>query len=93
MIPHHPGHGGNFCDWKDHDPRFERLVEIFQIRGSYECSDEDGNPAPEDTSKCPPFTDGYVRRALAMGPQGPVIAQVLTRGARHVLVGFELGRS
>lgn len=67
VIPHHTGHGGNFCDWKDHDPDFERLVEIFQVRGSYECSPEDGNPVPERASKTPPFADGYVRHALALG--------------------------
>ena len=31
VIVHHPAHGGNFCDWKDHSPEHERLVEIFQI--------------------------------------------------------------
>jgi hypothetical protein len=30
---------------------------------------------------------------LAMGPEGPVIAEVPVRGARHVLVGFEPSRS
>ncbi|OGV83873.1 MAG: hypothetical protein A2340_12230 [Lentisphaerae bacterium RIFOXYB12_FULL_60_10] len=67
IIPHHTGHGGNFCDWKDHDPAFERLVEIFQVRGSYECAPEDGNPVPEKPGSQKPFTDGYVRNALAMG--------------------------
>jgi len=67
VIPHHTGHGGNFCDWKDHDPRFERLVEIFQIRGSYECSKEDGNPLPEIKDTPPPMPIGYVREALARG--------------------------
>lgn len=67
VIPHHTGHRGNFCDWKDHDERFERLVEIFQIRGSYECSEEDGNPAPERIANTEPFPGGYVRNALAMG--------------------------
>jgi len=66
VIPHHTGHHGNFCDWKDHDPVHERLVEIFQVRGSYECSEEEGNPVPEHYD-APPFADGYVRRALAMG--------------------------
>jgi len=66
VIPHHPGHAGNFCDWKDHDPICERLIEIYQIRGSYECSEEDGNPVPERAAD-PPVADGYVRRALAMG--------------------------
>ncbi|MFP4026434.1 MAG: DUF3604 domain-containing protein [Candidatus Brocadiia bacterium] len=66
VIPHHPAHAGNFCDWKDHDPELEKLVEIYQIRGSYECSEEEGNPLPEEGDQ-EPFSDGFVRRALAMG--------------------------
>lgn len=31
--------------------------------------------------------------ALATGPEGPVIALLRTRGARHVVVGFDLNRS
>ncbi len=67
VIPHHTGHGGNFCDWKDHDEACERLVEIFQLRGSYECSPADGNPAPEKESPFPPFEAGNARQALALG--------------------------
>jgi len=67
VIPHHTGHGGNFCDWKDHDGAYERLVEIFQVRGSYECSEADGNPVPEHTPGVPPYERGYVRDALALG--------------------------
>lgn len=66
IIPHHTGHSGNFCDWKDHDPVRERLVEVYQIRGSYECAEADGNPLPEHYDK-PPFERGYVRNALAVG--------------------------
>jgi len=66
VIPHHTGHGGNWCDWKDHDPEHERLVEIYQIRGSYESSREDGNPVPE-AGVGPPVPEGFVSRALAMG--------------------------
>jgi Protein of unknown function (DUF3604) len=67
IIPHHTGHGGNFCDWKDHSPEHERLAEIYQIRGSYECAEEDDNPVPEKGVNCPPYPDGYVRNALALG--------------------------
>ena len=66
VIPHHTGHRGNFCDWKDHDPVCERLVEIYQVRGSYECPEAEGNPLDEHFPD-PPFTEGYVRRALALG--------------------------
>lgn len=67
VIPHHTGHAGNFCDWKDHSPVHERLIEIFQVRGSYECSEEDGNPLPENMGNKPPMEVGFVRKALAMG--------------------------
>jgi len=66
VIPHHTGHSGNWCDWKDHDPVHERLVEIYQIRGSYECPEEAGNPLPERGAQ-PPVAEGFVSRALAMG--------------------------
>lgn len=67
VIPHHTGHGGNFCDWKDHSPEYERLVEIFQFRGSYECSAQAGNTVPEKAGKTPQYTNGYVQNALALG--------------------------
>jgi len=66
VIPHHTGHRGNFCDWRDHDPEHERLVEIFQSRGSYECAEQDGNPVPERFPEGA-FADGFVSRALALG--------------------------
>jgi len=68
VIPHHTGHGGSFCDWKDHDPECERLVEIYQMRGSYERLDD--NPLPESDdmqAKVATVPEGYVDRALAMG--------------------------
>jgi hypothetical protein len=67
VIVHHPAHGGNFCDWKDHSSEHEKLVEIFQTRGSYECPPEDGNTAAERVTKVQPFATGYVRNALALG--------------------------
>jgi hypothetical protein len=37
-IPHHPGAAMVHNDWDYHDPRFSRLVEIFQAcRGNYEA--------------------------------------------------------
>ncbi|HVH24222.1 MAG TPA: DUF3604 domain-containing protein, partial [Pseudonocardia sp.] len=36
-IPHHPGSAMVYNDWDYHDPRFGRLVEVFQAcRGNYE---------------------------------------------------------
>jgi len=67
VIVHHPAHGGNFCDWKGHSPEHEKLVEIYQTRGSFECSPEDGNTVPERPGKVAPFATGYVRNALALG--------------------------
>ena len=67
VIPHHTAHGGNFCDWKDHDETKERLVEIYQMRGSYECSEKMGNPIPECKSNWQPFKIGYLINALLSG--------------------------
>jgi Protein of unknown function (DUF3604) len=37
-IPHHPGSAMVYNDWDYHDPRYSRLVEIFQAcRGNYEA--------------------------------------------------------
>lgn len=66
VIPHHTAHAGNWCDWKDHEAERERLVEIFQVRGSYECSEDEGNPLPEKT-ETESIPVGFVRRALEMG--------------------------
>ena len=35
-IPHHPGDNAHPVDWNAFDPAFAPLVEIFQVRGSYE---------------------------------------------------------
>jgi hypothetical protein len=35
-IPHHPGDNAHPLDWNAFDPDFAPLVEIFQVRGSYE---------------------------------------------------------
>lgn len=67
VIPHHTALAPAYCDWQEHDPVHERLVEILQVRGSYECAPEDGNPLPEKAYGEPPNPVGYVRRALALG--------------------------
>jgi hypothetical protein len=43
-IPHHPSDGTHPFDWDHWDPRFVRLVEIFQVRGAYESDDTDMHP-------------------------------------------------
>ncbi|MEA3401939.1 MAG: DUF3604 domain-containing protein [Armatimonadota bacterium] len=79
VIPHHSASVGNFCDWSDHDPEKERLVEIYSVWGSSECSVHDGNPFPMRPTGLPArgFADvpmdsgeapeGFVQRGLAMG--------------------------
>ncbi len=79
VIPHHPASTGNFCDYADHDPEMERLVEIYSIWGCSERSAQDGNPFPMRPTGLPRsgFADvpidsgerpeGFVQRALAMG--------------------------
>ncbi|HIQ05065.1 MAG TPA: DUF3604 domain-containing protein, partial [Anaerolineae bacterium] len=38
VIPHHPTDATHPMSWEQHDPRLERLVEIYQVRGSQERS-------------------------------------------------------
>ncbi|NLO07085.1 MAG: DUF3604 domain-containing protein [candidate division WS1 bacterium] len=79
VIPHHPASNGNFCDYSQHDPAVERLVEIYSSWGNSECSIHDGNPYPMRPAGLPQggFVDvpmdsgevpeGFVQRALEMG--------------------------
>lgn len=72
VIPHHPAEAGNFCDWKDHDPEKERLVEIYSVWGCSERSVNDGNPFPVkgpnreklDSGEVP---KGFVQKGLELG--------------------------
>ncbi len=74
IIPHHSANIGNHCDWKDHDPEKERLVEIFSEWGCSERSVNEGNvyvmrpsrerPDQIDSGEVP---EGFVGRALALG--------------------------
>jgi Protein of unknown function (DUF3604) len=70
-IPHHPSHAlMRPVDWSFRDDRFQRLVEIFQARGSYEF---DGAPLSEKLRS--DFVPGHsVRDALAMGHRLGIIA-------------------
>ncbi len=82
IIPHHTAYAGNFCDWTQHDPEKERLVEIYSVWGSSEMGRAKGNPFPVrdprahdplwlQISRQPPPDDevptGFVQNALAMG--------------------------
>jgi len=74
IIPHHSANRGNHCDWKDYDPKKDRLVEIFSEWGCSERSLNDGNvyrmrpwrdePDRPDSGEVP---EGFVERALALG--------------------------
>ncbi len=72
VIPHHPAEAGNFCDWKDHDPEKERLVEIYSVWGCSERSVNQGNPFPVkgpnreklDSGEVP---KGFVQKGLELG--------------------------
>ncbi|MGL1894579.1 MAG: DUF3604 domain-containing protein [Spirochaetaceae bacterium] len=44
-IPHHPADETHMLDWNFFDPRFEPLVEIFQVRGSYEYPGNSMDPS------------------------------------------------
>lgn len=68
IIPHHTGHRGNWCDFKDHNRKKERLIEIFQLRGSYEFYEKKKNPCPEkETEFGNPVEVGFINNALKMG--------------------------
>ncbi len=82
IIPHHTAYAGNFCDWTQHDPVRERLVEVYSVWGSSEMGRSDGNPFPVRdpkthdplwlgiSGKSPPDDEvpvGFVQNALAQG--------------------------
>ncbi|NOX62203.1 MAG: DUF3604 domain-containing protein [Chloroflexi bacterium] len=75
IIPHHSASNGNHCDWLDHDPDKERLVEIYSCWGCSERSVKQGNPFPIRPAKKldnpPPDAGevpaGFVQKALEMG--------------------------
>lgn len=72
-IPHHTSHGlAQPTDWSFHDPRFQRLVEIFQVRGNYEY---DGAPL-QDPPQVPAtyYRGRSVRDALDRGYRLGIIA-------------------
>ena len=74
IIPHHTAEIGNHCDWKDHEPEKERLVEIYSCWGNSERSVHEGNPFPvrpssvkSDAIDAGEVPSGFVQRALALG--------------------------
>lgn len=75
VIPHHTAGNGNHCDWKDHEPEKERLVEIYSFWGNSERSYRDGNlfpirpvgATPSERIDAGEVPEGFVQRALALG--------------------------
>ncbi|MBC7286879.1 MAG: DUF3604 domain-containing protein, partial [Armatimonadetes bacterium] len=80
VIPHHTAARANFCDFSQHDPIHERLIEIYSVWGSSERSVHDGNPFPLRPPGIPeggcadgiPLDAGeepagFVQRALMLG--------------------------
>lgn len=74
VIPHHTAEKGNHCDFKDHDPEKERLIEIYSVWGNSERSVHQGNPFPvtDMSSDGGPYgsgevPSGFVQRALQLG--------------------------
>jgi len=75
IIPHHTAYVGNHCDWKDHDPEKERLVEIYSVWGCSERSIKDGNPLPVRHPRMKKISEiysaevpkGFIQRALELG--------------------------
>jgi len=82
IIPHHTAYEGNFCDWSEHEPEKERLVEIYSVWGSSEMSAARDNPLPirnprdynpawiRVSGEKPSLGEepvGFVQNALAMG--------------------------
>jgi len=76
-IPHHPGAPGFPVDWSFHNPDFVPLVEIFQVRGSYEYAN------------CPMGPQAYGRTLAG----GPTVAEACVRPAlnRGYRLGFTSG--
>ena len=74
-VPHHPAAhpehagGGWTMHWRQCDPEFDRLVEVFSCYGS---SEYPGNPRPIP-GKCGP-TESFVRSAIAQGVRLGIIA-------------------
>ena len=71
-IPHHLSHAlSKATDWSFESDRFQRLVEIFQVRGNYEY---DGAPFQKTETQVT-FEPGHsVRDALAKGQRVGILA-------------------
>jgi hypothetical protein len=79
-IPHHPADETHTLDWDFFDPRFEPLVEIFQVRGSYEYPGNSLDPSLFRPEKMVP--GGTILDALERGYEFG-----FTSGGEHEGVG------
>ncbi|MBU7004195.1 MAG: DUF3604 domain-containing protein, partial [Theionarchaea archaeon] len=86
VIPHHTAYEGNFCDWSQHDPRVERLVEIYSVFGSSERSAAQGNPYPVRTGQ------SHDPRWLRVSGEKPELAEYPTGFVQECLArGWRVG--
>lgn len=56
----------SFYDFKDFNPEFEKVVEIYNAWGSSECLAKDGNPKPIKGKTCGENPEGSIRKALSL---------------------------
>ncbi|MHB0999607.1 MAG: DUF3604 domain-containing protein [Armatimonadota bacterium] len=78
-IPHHPSCGEHLFDWDHYSPEFDRLAEIFQVRGADEYND------------CPLYPPTYGRSAVKDHSLGEALKRGyrigFTSGGEHEGVG------
>jgi hypothetical protein len=80
IIPHHPGEGVHPLDWNAFPQSYSPLVEIFQVRGSYEADDCEMPPVNYGRSIKP---GNSVQTGLKMGYRFG-----FTSGGEHEGVGI-----
>ncbi|RME49669.1 MAG: DUF3604 domain-containing protein, partial [Deltaproteobacteria bacterium] len=77
LIPHHPMSAFRPTDWRFHDPRLQRLVEIYSLHGRSEFY---ANPNPI-TPRTPPGQK-YTTPQSVINVRGRSVQDALARGLR-----------
>lgn len=81
------------CDFSDHNPEFEPVVEIYNAWGSSECTEKEGNPRPISSKSkdgVKETQEGSIRRALNNNHRfGFVAGGYDDRGVFHGLHGTD----
>jgi len=87
VIPVHTASVLGSCDWSEHEPQLERLVEIYSVWGSSELPQRDGNPFPLTV----PWGE-YHRRRWWQRKSGEVESGLVVNGLRAgCRLGFTAG--